>query len=731
MKKKEIPVDGMSCAACAVSIENTLKNSPGVKSATVNYANHTAIVEWEDLETSIGELQKAVQSSGYDLLIGDITQEELDNKQQEAYQKLKQKTLYAGILAFPVFMIGMFWMHMPYGNYIMWALTTPILLVFGNQFFKNAWNQTKNLSANMDSLVAISTGIAYCYSTFNTFFPDFLISRGLEPHVYFEAAAVILFFILLGKMLEAGAKAGTGEALKKLMSLQPRELIIMENGLEVLLKTDEVKKGALVLIKPGQKIPLDGKIIDGESYVDESMLTGEPIPVAKTPNSDVYAGTINQAGSFVFVVNAESSQTLLSQIIQRVKAAQGSKAPVQKLVDKIASIFVPVVLVIGIVTLIIWGLSGTTDAWLRGMMAMITVFVIACPCALGLATPTAIMAAMGHGAELGVLIKDAESLERGTQIDTLILDKTGTITAGKPQVETFEATEFFQEKDKTALYSLEKKSDHPLANAISEYLKGDLAPIQNFQSITGKGVVGVFQEVTYRIGNLKWLKAEKVILDDTLLKKAEQYLAEGAIIVFAARETNFLGFFKITDPVKPSALKAIQQLQALDVEVQMLTGDQKNTAAFIANAVGISQYEAEMLPEDKANYIKNLQAKGRKVAMVGDGINDSEALSIADLSIAMGQGADIAMEVAEITLVHSDLIKIPQALQLTKKTVKIIKQNLFWAFIYNVIGIPLAAGVLYPAFGFLLNPMIAGAAMALSSVSVVSNSLRLRRVIRD
>ncbi|SIT08647.1 heavy metal translocating P-type ATPase [Belliella pelovolcani] len=731
MKKKEIPVDGMSCAACAVSIENTLKNSPGVKSATVNYANHTAIVEWEDLETSIGELQKAVQSSGYDLLIGDITQEELDNKQQEAYQKLKQKTLYAGILAFPVFMIGMFWMHMPYGNYIMWALTTPILLAFGNQFFKNAWNQTKNLSANMDSLVAISTGIAYCYSTFNTFFPDFLISRGLEPHVYFEAAAVILFFILLGKMLEAGAKAGTGEALKKLMSLQPKELIIMENGLEVLMKTDEVKKGAQVLIKPGQKIPLDGKIIDGESYVDESMLTGEPIPVAKTPNSDVYAGTINQAGSFVFVVNAESSQTLLSQIIQRVKAAQGSKAPVQKLVDKIASIFVPIVLVIGIVTLIVWGLSGTTDAWLRGMLAMITVYVIACPCALGLATPTAIMAAMGHGAELGVLIKDAESLERGTQIDTLILDKTGTITEGKPQVETFEATEFFQEKDNTALYNLEKKSDHPLANAISEYLKGDLAPIQNFQSITGKGVVGVFQEVTYRIGNLKWLKAEKVILDEKVLKKAEQYLAEGAIIVFAARETNFLGFFKITDPVKPSSLKAIQQLQALDIEVQMLTGDQKNTAAFIANAVGISQYEAEMLPEDKANYIKNLQAKGRKVAMVGDGINDSEALSIADLSIAMGQGADIAMEVAEITLVHADLIKIPQALQLTRKTVKIIKQNLFWAFIYNVIGIPLAAGVLYPAFGFLLNPMIAGAAMALSSVSVVSNSLRLRRVIRD
>ncbi|SNS34678.1 Cu2+-exporting ATPase [Belliella buryatensis] len=731
MKKKEIPVDGMSCAACAVSIENTLKNSPGVKSATVNYANHAAIIEWEDLEISIEDLKKAVQSSGYDLLIGDITQEELDNKQQEAYQKLKQKTLYAGILAFPVFMIGMFWMHMPYGNYIMWALTTPILLVFGNQFFKNAWNQTKNLSANMDSLVAISTGIAYIYSTFNTFFPDFLISKGLEPHVYFEAAAVILFFILLGKMLEAGAKAGTGEALKKLMSLQPKELIVLENGQEILKETDEVKKGEMILIKPGQKIPLDGKIIEGESYVDESMLTGEPIPIAKTANSEVYAGTINQAGSIVFEVTSESHQTLLSQIIQRVKTAQGSKAPVQKLVDKIASIFVPTVLVIGIVTLLVWGLSGTTDAWLRGMLAMITVYVIACPCALGLATPTAIMAAMGHGAELGVLIKDAESLERGTQIDTLVLDKTGTITEGMPQVETFVASEFFQEKDKVALYSLEKKSEHPLANAISEYLEGNHTPIQNFQSITGKGVEGVFEETTFRIGNLKWLKEEKVNLDDSMLKKAEQLLAEGAIIVYAAKGKNLLGYFKITDPIKNSSPKAIQQLQALGIEVHMLTGDQKNTAAFIANAVGISQFEAEMLPEAKANYIKNLQAKGKKVAMVGDGINDSEALSIADLSIAMGQGADIAMEVAEITLVHSDLIKIPQALQLTKKTVKIIKQNLFWAFIYNVIGIPLAAGVLYPAFGFLLNPMIAGAAMALSSVSVVSNSLRLRRAIKD
>ncbi len=727
MKKKEIPVDGMSCAACAVAVENTLKNSPGVKKAAVNYANHSAIVEWEDLEVSIEELQKAVQSSGYDLLIGDITQEELDDKQQEAYQKLKQKTLYAGILAFPVFMIGMFWMHMPYGNYIMWALTTPILLVFGNQFFKNAWSQTKNLSANMDSLVAISTGIAYIYSTFNTFFPEFLLQKGLEPHVYYEAAAVILFFILLGKMLEAGAKAGTGEALKKLMGLQPKELIVLENGQEILKKTDEVKKGAHILIKPGQKIPLDGKIIDGDSYVNESMLTGEPVPVAKIKVKEVFAGTINQTGSFVFEATSDSNETLLSQIIARVKAAQGSKAPVQKMVDKIASIFVPTVLVIGIITLLVWWLSGTTDAWLRGMLAMITVYVIACPCALGLATPTAIMAAMGHGAQLGVLIKDAESLERGTKIDTLILDKTGTITAGKPQVDTFVPSKLFAENDSKALLALEKKSEHPLAYAIASFLKVEAVAIQNFQSITGKGVSGTFEETTYRIGNLKWLQEEKVNLDQIVLEKADLGLAEGAIIVYAAKGDQMLGFFKITDPIKKSSPEAIKQLKDLGIEVHMLTGDQKNTAAYIADAVGISQFKAEMLPQDKADYIKKLQSQGKKVAMVGDGINDSEALSLSDLSIAMGQGADIAMEVAEITLVHSDLIKIPKALLLTRKTVKIIRQNLFWAFIYNVIGIPLAAGVLYPAFGFLLNPMIAGAAMALSSVSVVSNSLRLRK----
>ena len=727
MKKKEIPVDGMSCAACAISVENTLKNTPGVKVAHVNYANHAATLEWEEKEVNLEDLQKQVRATGYDLLIADITQEELDQKQKEAYVKVKKKTLYAGILALPVFLIGMFWMHMPYGNYIMWALTTPILLVFGNQFFKNAWNQTKNLTANMDTLVAISTGIAYLYSSFNTFFPEYLSQKGIAPHVYFEAAAVILFFILLGKTLEAGAKAGTGESLRKLMGLQPNDLTVLENGNEIIKKTDKVKLREKVLIKPGQKIPLDGKIIEGESYVNENMLTGEPIPVSKSPGSKVFAGTINQSGSFVFQVEKVSANTLLAQIISRVKEAQGSKAPVQKLVDKIASIFVPVVLLIGLITLLFWGFSGVEEPWLRGMLAMVTVFVIACPCALGLATPTAIITAMGRGAEMGFLIKDAESLEKGVKIDTIILDKTGTITEGKPKVSNFRQTPNYNPADAKALYSLEKKSEHPLASAISVYLKEDLVTIQNFKSITGNGVRGEFEGQSYKIGNLKWLKMEKIEIDEDLEAEANKALEEGAIVVFAAKNEQILGFFKIADQIKENSKEAISRLQKMGIEVHMVTGDQQKTASYIASQVGIDLVAASMLPQDKSQYINALQTKGKKVAMVGDGINDSEALSVADLSIAMGQGTDIAMDIAEITLIHSDLNHIPLALELTKKTVKIIRQNLFWAFIYNVIGIPLAAGVLFPAFGFLLNPMIAGAAMALSSVSVVANSLRLRK----
>lgn len=727
--QKEIPISGMSCSACAVAVENTLKAAKGVKTVSVNYANHSAQLVWDEDTVRLEALKKQVQDTGYDLIIEDIAEEDLEKIQLKAYKQLKSKTLYAGILAFPVFVIGMFWMDLPYANFIMWALTTPVLFVFGRQFYIQAWKLARKLQSNMDTLVALSTGIAYLYSTFNTFFPQFLLERGLEPHVYFEAAAVIVFFILLGKTLESGAKAGTGAALKKLMGLQEKEVLVLEDGKTVIKATGEAKKDELILIKPGQKIPLDGNVVEGESYVNESMLSGEPIPILKTKDSQVFAGTINQEGSLKVAIEKEVGDTLLSQIIDRVKKAQGSKAPIQKLVDQVSAVFVPVVLVISVLAFLIWGFSGVEEAWLRGMLAMITVLVIACPCALGLATPTAIMAAMGKGAELGILIKDAESLEKGKKIDTLVLDKTGTITEGKPKVTDLIKTEYWKLEDAGALAALESRSEHPLAKAVVDYFDhtDNIPEVQNFQSHTGKGVSAEIEGEIYRIGNSRFLETFEVNVPEENKFQSKAFLQEGAIVIFAAKDKELISILKIADPIKSTSKEAIQQLKDLGIELHMLTGDQKLTAASVAKEVGIEHFQSEALPKDKANYIQTLQASGKTVAMVGDGINDSEALTLADLSIAMGEGTDIAMDVAEVTLVHSDLTQIPRTLSLTRKTVRIIRQNLFWAFIYNVMGIPIAAGILYPFFGFLLNPMLAGAAMALSSVSVVTNSLRLRR----
>jgi P-type Cu2+ transporter len=722
--KKEIPVTGMSCAACAVSVENALKKHPGVATATVNYATHSAIVESVH-ELDLTGMKDIVQKEGYDLIIEDIQAEELERMKEQEYRKLRFNTIASGILAFPVFIIGMFWMHMPYGNEIMWVLTTPILLYFGRSFFINAYKQARNLKANMDTLVALSTGIAYIYSTFNTFFPEWLISRGLVPHVYFEAAAIIIFFILLGRLMETGAKAGTGEALKKLMGLQPNEVTIIIKGEEIIKKTEEVQIGEEIIIKPGQKIPLDGEVLSGDSYVNESMLTGEPLPVQKTLGSKVFAGTINEKGSFTFSATQVGKDTLLAQIIERIKEAQGSKAPVQYLVDKIAGIFVPIVLVISIITLLVWGFSGVEDSWLRGMLSMITVLVIACPCALGLATPTAVIAAIGKGAKMGILIKDAESLEQGKKIDTLLLDKTGTITEGKPKV----VDTYFEEERQMGgiLKAIESKSEHPLALAVVDHYRTHPSlPITSFQSHTGNGVSAQVEEDKYWIGKPGWLRSEGIHISDKFTTKANKHLDEGKIVVYVAKNSEMVGLITIADPIKESSKAAIKKLHDQGIKVHILSGDQKKTVAYIARELNLDEYQGEMMPEDKALYVKSLQAKGHRVAMAGDGINDSEALTLADVSIAMGHGSDIAMDVAKVTLIHSDLMQIPKFLDLSKKAVSIIHQNLFWAFIYNLIGIPIAAGVLYPAFGFLLNPMIAGAAMALSSVSVVTNSLRLK-----
>jgi Cu2+-exporting ATPase len=724
----ELPVTGMSCAACAGSVESMLSQAAGVVSARVNYANHSAVVQLDPNQpANLGELRTLVKSIGYDLLIEAQEKKDLERIQRAAFKKLKRNTLAAGLFALPVFSIGMFWMHMPYGNLISWILTTPVLFYFGRSFFVNAIKQTRNKKANMDSLVALSTGIAYGYSTFNTFFPELLLNQGLEPHVYFETAAVIVFFILLGKTLESGAQAGTGEALKKLMSLQPLRVWVLDTTGEVEKGVEEVAQGERILIRPGQKVPLDGTVCAGDSYVDESMLTGEPVPAHKFTGTSVYAGTINQTGRLEVLVTERAEHTLLADIIKRVKAAQSSKAPIQRTVDKVTAIFVPTVLVLALITFVVWVLFGNG---LLGMLSMITVLVIACPCALGLATPTAIMVGIGKAASLGILVKDAETLEQGRKIDVLVLDKTGTITEGEPKVKEVH----WKEPDNTTqlgsiFAALESQSEHPLARAIVDFfpIEAEKRPIlDDFQSMTGKGVSAKHRGETYRAGNLAWLNSMGLSLPIKLEKPAQNMLEKGMVVIYLADSNEVVAAVGIADPVKTDSKTAISRLKKMGVDVHMLTGDNEKTAAYIARQVGIDTFRSQALPGDKAAYIQSLKAAGKRVAMAGDGINDSEALALADLSIAMGKGTDIAMDVAKTTLMHASLSDIPKLLKLSQNTVRTIHQNLFWAFIYNIIGIPIAAGLLFPAFGFLLNPMIAGAAMALSSVSVVSNSLRLK-----
>ena len=738
---------GMSCASCSARVEKTLNHQSGVKKAVVNYASATATVEYDPTSCSSETLQQAVQAAGYDLLINQDgnTLEEAEEAHNKKFSALKFRTTWAIILSMPVVIIGMFFMDMPHANPIMWALSTPVVFWLGRGFFTSAWKQLQHGSANMDTLVAISTGTAYLFSLFNMLFPDFWLSRGIHPHVYFEAASVIIAFILLGRLLEEKAKGNTSTAIKKLMGLQPKTVtIIVDEGhavphssFERVIPIEQIRPGDIVLVKPGERIAVDGIVTEGSSYVDESMLSGEPVAVSKHKDAKVFAGTINQKGSFRFRAEKIGTDTLLAKIIHMVQDAQGSKAPVQQLVDKIAGIFVPTIIGIAVLAFIAWMLLDGTGGFTHGLLAFVTVVIIACPCALGLATPTAIMVGIGKGAERGILIKDAESLEIAKKIDTVVLDKTGTVTEGKPVVSkliwnTQAMTPGTGATAGNALsdifYSLEKLSEHPLAEAVVNHLKESASiDIQDFESITGKGVKGRAQGRTYLAGNRKLLEENHIAIPPSLQEEATRLTSEAQTVIWFADEENVLAIAGITDRIKETSIRAVSELHAAGIEVHMLTGDNEATAREIARKAGIAHYQASVLPQDKAAFVSRLQAEGRKVAMVGDGINDSAALAQADLSIAMGGGSDIAMDVAKMTIISSDLTKIPEALKLSKLTVRTIRQNLFWAFIYNIIGVPVAAGVLYPVNGFLLNPMIAGAAMAFSSVSVVTNSLRLKR----
>ena len=714
------------------AVEKTIKAQRGVVNAAVNLANASALVEYDTDTTSPNKIKQAVQSIGYDMITDTAAAQpdKIEKLNRDNYKALRLKTIYAAALSIPLVYIAMFAMDMPDANYTMWLLATPVVFVFGRQFFIGAWKQARHLTANMDTLVALSTGIAYLFSVFNTLYPLFWTSKGLQAGVYFEAAAVVITFILLGKLLEERAKSNTSSAIKKLIGLQPDTVTRMKDGNEEIVSIAFVAVNDTLLVKPGEKIAVDGEVVTGDSFVDESMISGEPVPVEKVAGAKVFAGTINQKGSFQFRAEKVGSDTLLANIIKMVQVAQGSKAPVQKLVDRIAGVFVPVVMGIALLSLLAWVVLGGNNGFTHGLLAMVTVLVIACPCALGLATPTAIMAGIGKGAENGILIKDAESLETAHNVNAIVLDKTGTITEGHPEVVSVMWRDGIDvHKLSAVLYSIEAQSEHPLAGAITKYFKEkrtETLPVTSFSSITGGGVTAVYDHTIYFAGSRKMVASMNIIIPPDLALQADTLSAQANTIIWLTDHAKALAFAAITDKVKPTSAQAVATLQGMGIDLYMLTGDNELAAKAIAAQAGIKNYKAETSPADKANFIKELQDRGKIVAMVGDGINDSQALAQADVSIAMGKGTDIAIDVAKMTLISSDLAHIPRAIKLSRKTVQIIRQNLFWAFIYNMIGIPLAAGALYPVNGFLLNPMIAGAAMALSSVSVVSNSLRLK-----
>lgn len=730
MEKITVPVLEMSCAVCANNVENEVRSIPGVDSATVNFATNTLTVSFDPKKTSLLQIKSAVQAIGYDLVIEENNREKIQEKaEKQHYQSIKKRTIAAWILSIPLMGISMTIMHQNWANWVMLLLTLPILSFCGQSFYINAWKQLRHKSANMDTLVSLSTIIAFLFSLFNTIYPDFWTKRGLEPHVYYEAAGMIIAFVLLGKLMESKAKNNTSSAIKKLMGLQPQTAHLLTTEGEKEVPLNILKPGDLIRVKPGEKVPVDGIVFDGNSYVDESMISGEPIPVEKQSKDKVLAGTINQKGTFSITATQVGTQTILSQIVRMVQEAQGSKAPVQRIADKISSYFVPIVIIIAIITFIVWLFVGGNDFFSYALLSAVSVLVIACPCALGLATPTALMVGIGRGAENHILIKDAFALENLCKVNCIVLDKTGTITQGHPAVT---AEIWLQTPDTemlSVLLSAEQKSEHPLALAMTDFLlKKEIQPISvtSFQSLTGQGITVEYNKNSFWVGSLKMAAEQTTTFPESVKPVLKQWQNDGQSIVCYGKQNRILAIFALSDPIKESSKYAISSLQKKGIEIHLLTGDNRHTANSVALKLGIKNIQADALPSSKEEYIKTLQNKKKFVAMVGDGINDSQALARADVSIAMGKGTDIAMDVAMITLITSDLSLLSKAINLSRRTVRIIRENLFWAFIYNIIGIPIAAGLLYPICGILLNPMWASAAMAFSSVSVVLNSLRLK-----
>ena len=727
---KVLPVLEMSCAVCAGNVESTVQALSGVEKASVNFAAGTLTVTYNPSVITLEVMQAAVQAAGYDLIVeaeDPVAMQE--EKARMHYKILRRNTIGAWTLSIPLALLGMVFMHVPLGNWIMMVLALAIMIFFGRSFYVNGVRHALKGKANMDTLVALSTSIAFLFSLFNTLCPGFWLGKGLEPHVYYEASGVIIAFVLLGKLMEERAKNSTSSAIKGLMGLQPKTARLVTDGREEEVPISNLQVGNVVSVRPGEKIPVDGTLLQGSSSVDESMLSGEPIPVEKNAGDRVLAGTINQKGAFTMEATSVGGTTVLAQIVQMVQSAQGSKAPVQRIVDKISGIFVPVVVLLSFLTFVCWLVIGGESYFSYALLSAVSVLVIACPCALGLATPTALMVGMGKGAEQHILIKDAFALENLCKVDTVVLDKTGTLTEGVPVV-----TDSYWISDDNiryldVLYTAEQKSEHPLASAILCWLEESGAKVceaENFESLTGRGVRIQVEGVTYWVGSQGLLDIFQAGIPEKVRKQIGQWQEDGQSVVFYGQKPRLLAVLAISDRIKPTSAEAVKELKKQGIEVHLLTGDGVRTAERVAATLDIGYYKAEVMPNDKEEYIISLQQQGKKVAMVGDGINDSQALARADVSIAMGKGTDIAMDVAMVTLITSDLLLLPGAIRLSKQTVRLIYQNLFWAFIYNVIGIPLAAGVLFPINGLLLNPMLASAAMAFSSVSVVLNSLRLK-----
>lgn len=759
METNTLKLQGMSCASCARSVEDAIRSVSGVAEVSVNFGAEQASIQYDAKRTNLGQIQQAIVDAGYasrslqdQEFIADESETEKTARLRE-FRHLRNKVIVAGaigavlvigslpmMLGLPLPFIPM-WLHNPWLQLI---VSTPVLLWAGREFFINAWKALKRHTATMDTLVALGTGSAYLYSIVATFFPNFFIAQGLNPDVYYEPANVIIALILLGRLFEMRARGQTSEAIRSLIGLQARDARIVRNGQELEVPIQDVQIGDVVIVRPGEKIPVDGEIVEGSSQVDESMVTGESVSTKKQPGDEVIGATINKTGSFRFRATRIGKDTVLAQIVQLVQQAQSSKAPIQRLADQVTGWFVPVVIAIAVTTFVLWfTIMGNLTL---AIITTIGVLIIACPCALGLATPTSVMVGTGKGAENGILIKGAESLELAHQIKTIVLDKTGTLTQGKPTVTDFLTTVGSANELKLLQIaaSVERNSEHPLAEAVVRYAQTQevvLKDVQNFEAIAGSGVQGIVSNRLIQIGTQRWLQ-ELGIQTQPLQVDKGRLESLGKTVVLIAVDAELQGLMAISDALKPSSVQAVRSLQRLGLEVVMLTGDNQQTADAIAQEVGISNVIAEVRPEQKAAVIADLQSgklghsttqtksrqqtRSKIVAMVGDGINDAPALAQADVGIAIGTGTDVAIAASDITLISGDLQSIVTAIQLSRATIRNIRQNLFFAFVYNMIGIPIAAGVLFPIFGWLLNPIIAGGAMAFSSVSVLTNALRLR-----